>query len=87
MKDALLNIIHSSTLKTLSLTGITEVPSTFFFHIVHLTTLELDDFIFENANSLTHGGLGVTLMASQAVIDRCVWRLEMEQTPYEIPFI
>ena len=95
MKDALLNIIRSSTLKTLSLTGVTELPSTFFFHIVHLTTLELDsllpeDFVLENSSSLTQAaseGLGVTSMSSQAVIDRCVWRISRDHAPYEILFI
>jgi hypothetical protein len=42
LKDALSNIIHTSTLKTLSLSGITQVPfTTFLLHIVHLTTLKL----------------------------------------------
>ena len=42
LKDALSNIIHSSSLKTLSLRGITKVPITFFLQIVHLATLELN---------------------------------------------
>ena len=69
MKDALSNIIQSSTLKTLSFVGLTNVPITFFLHIVHLTTLELDSFfpIEENSSSLTRA-------ASKSVIDRCVWR-------------
>ena len=37
LKDALSNIIHSYTLKTLSLADITEVPITFFLHIVYLS--------------------------------------------------
>ena len=41
LRDALSNIMLSSTLKTLSLAGISEVPISFFIHIVHLTTLEL----------------------------------------------
>ena len=58
LKDALSNIIHSSSLKTLSLRGITKVPITFFLQIVHLATLELnslsvDDFFDDNSSSLT----------------------------------
>ena len=76
LKDALSNIIHSPNLKTLSLQGITKVPITFFLQIVHLTTLELHSvsvkdfeiFVDENSNSLVP-------MASQMVINRCVWRL------------
>ena len=76
LKDAILNIIHSSTLKTLSLTGITEVPITFFFHIVHLTTLELDfimpiDFVGDSSSK------GVAPKTSHIAIDRCVWRFKM----------
>jgi hypothetical protein len=41
LKDALSKIIHTSTLKTLALSGITQVPFTFLLHIVHLTTLKL----------------------------------------------
>ena len=92
MKDAILNIIHSSALKTLSLTGLTEVPITIFFHIVHLTTLELhslspNDFIGENSCSLTHADSKGAVMASQTVIDRCVWRFSARETRCEIPFI
>ena len=73
LKDALSNIIHSSSLKTLSLRGITKVPITFFLQIVHLATLELnslsvDDFFDDNSSSLTP-------MTSHTVIDRFVWRL------------
>ena len=80
MKDALSNIIHSSTLKTLSLNGIAKVPNTFWLHIVHLTKLELDflspkDFGDENSSSLTRtASKGVAApMASHAEIDQCVW--------------
>jgi hypothetical protein len=85
LKDALLNIIHSSTLKTLSLTGITNVPMTFFLHTVHFTTLELNsilpnDFVSENLSSLTRADLrGVAPMASQTVIDSCVWHFTDER--------
>jgi hypothetical protein len=77
LKDALSNIIHSSSLKTLSLTRLVNVPMTFFLRTVHFTTLELDsiyDFASENLSSLTRADLkGVAPMASQTVIDRCVW--------------
>ena len=93
VKDALSNIIHSSTLKSLSLSGITKVPISFFLHIVHLTTLELhslspNDFGGENSRSLTRAASkGVAPMASHSVIDRCVWRFGEEHSRYEIPFI
>jgi hypothetical protein len=79
LKDALSNIVHSSTLKTLSLWGITKVPITLFLHL-HLTTLDLfflpNDFCDENSNSLTWvGSKGVAPIASHMVIDRCVWYL------------
>ena len=70
LKDALLNIIHSSSLKVLFLEGVTNLPNTFFPHISHLKTLEMyllspDDF-GNNSSSLT----------SHPMIDRCVWRLD-----------
>ena len=76
MKDALLNIIHSYALKTLSLTDIIEVPITFFLHIVHLSTLELlslspNHFGDENSELSL-----LTWAASKGVapvIDQCVW--------------
>ena len=79
MKDALSNIIHSSTLKTFSLNGVAKVPNTFWPHIVRTTTLELDslspiDFVDENSSSLTWtASKGVAPMTSYAEIDRCVW--------------
>ena len=80
LKDALSNIIlHSSSLKTLSLRGIAKVPITFFLRIVHLTTLELhslspNDFGDENSSSLAQAApKGVAPTASHTVIDRCVW--------------
>ena len=81
LKDALSNIIHSSSLKTLSLRGITKFPITFFLHIVHLTTLELfylspNDFgNVENSESNSLTSTGVAPMASHTVIDQCVWHL------------
>jgi hypothetical protein len=91
LQDALLNIINSPTLKTLYLTGVTKVPTTFFLHIVNLTTLELSsisplDFYDENSSSPTRAAsMGVAPMASHAVIDRCVWRIEQDHPRYEIP--
>ena len=81
MKDALSNIMRSSTLKTLCLNGITNVPST-FLHIAHLRTLELhyltpNHFCDENSSTLTRAASkGAAPMASSSytVIDRCVWR-------------
>ena len=79
LKDALSNIILSSTLKTLSFTGVT-VP-TFFFQTLHLPTLELHsllpiDFGGENSSSFLRAATKeVGPMASHAVIDRCVWHL------------
>ena len=79
LKDALLNITLSSTLKTISLRGITRVPITFFLHIVHLTTLELhsispNDIVGENSSSLTSKGMSPMASQTVPVIDRCVWR-------------
>ena len=81
LQDAILNIINSSTFKTLSLVSFT-VPITFFSHIVHLTTLELhslspNDFIGENSWSLTQAD-SKRVAISQAMIDRCVWRFSVE---------
>jgi hypothetical protein len=78
VKDALSNIIHSSTLKTLVISGIIEVPST-IFHTAHFTTLELDtlspdDFVEKNSSSLTRAASkGVAPMACHTAVDRCVW--------------
>ena len=90
LKDALLNIIHSSTLKTLFLKGVSEVPITLFFHIVHLTTLKLDsispyDFAGRNSSSLAPA----EAREPHAVVDRCVWcfNSKQEDSKYEIPFI
>jgi hypothetical protein len=79
MKDALSNIIHSSTLTTLYLKKVVNVPITLFLGIVHLTKLELDclspnDFGGEQSSSLTSTALkGVATTASHTVIDHCVW--------------
>ena len=87
LKDAFMNIIHSSTLKTLSLTGITKMPIT-FLHNIHLMTLELgsispNDFVDVNSSSLER--VALQGMAC-TVIDRCVWRFWTSIEEYEIPF-
>jgi hypothetical protein len=99
LKDALSNVIHSSTLKIFSLKGITNVPITVFLHIVHLTTLELHSispinvYMDENSSYLTRAASkGMVPMASHAVIDQCIWSFGREQATwyenwYEIPFI
>ena len=83
LKDALSNIIHSSTPKTLSLEGVTNVPTTLFLDL-HLTTLKLllspEDFCDENSTSLTRvASQGVAPIASHTVIDRLVWHLDDEE--------
>jgi len=80
LKDALSNIIHSPTLKTLYLEGLFNVPITLFLG-VHLTNLELDslspnDFDGEQSSSLTPAASkGVATTASHTVIDQCRWYL------------
>ena len=86
LKDALSNIILSSSLKTLSFEGITNIPTTLLLDIAHLTTLELisltpNDFCYENSSSLTLAALkGEAPVASDIVVDRCVWRYGYEQS-------
>ena len=93
VQDALLNIIYSPTLKTLSLSGIAKLPMNFFLRIVHLTTLELDsltpnNFDGENSSELTRAASkGVAPLSSHSVIDRCVWRFKEKHARYETPFI
>jgi hypothetical protein len=87
LKDALSNIIHSSTLKTLSLTGISGLPTTLFLHIVHLSTLELHYIKFcdedSSSESLTRAAsMEVTPVASHTVIDRCVWHFREQRAYY-----
>jgi len=83
LKDALSNIIHLSTLKTLYLDKLANVPITLFLGIVHLTKLKLgsishDDFDGEQSSSLTPAASkGVATTASHTVIDRCVWCLRI----------
>ena len=72
LKNALWNIMLSSTLKTLCLSGITNLPMSLFLHIAPLTTLELDslspnDFCEEYSSMLTRA-------PTYGVIGRCVWR-------------
>ena len=81
LKDALSNIILSSTLKTLSLTGIIVPISTLFPRTLHLQTLKLYSFLpmdfgDENSSPL------VAQMASRRVIERCVWHLPHVSGPY-----
>lgn len=84
LTDALSHIIHSSTLKTLSLVDVSDVPITLFLDIVHLTTLELhslspSSFYGGNSTSLTREvSKGAATTASHTVIDRCVWHFERE---------
>ena len=79
LKDALSNIIYSSNLKTLSLEGITNLPTTFFLPIVHLTTLRLisdslNDYHYIHPNYATQAvSNGVV-----SVVDRCIWRLRKD---------
>ena len=81
VKDAFSNIIHSSSLKTLHLDGISNLPITFFID-VHLTTLVLyrvspNDFGGEDSSLLTGAGSKAVapMASSHTVIDRCVWCL------------
>jgi len=91
LKDALSNIIHSPTLKTLYLKRLVNVPITLFLG-VHLTNLELDslspdDFDGEQSSSLTPAASkGVATTASHTVIDQCIWSL-WGSTWYEISYI
>ena len=77
LKDALLTIICSSTLKTLYLTRV-NVP-VMFFHGIHLTKLVLisllpNDFDGEQSRLRTPAASeGVAATASDTVIDQCVW--------------
>ena len=69
LKDALSNIMYTSSLKTLSLAGvmITKVPITIYS----------DDFCNENLSLLTWAASkGMAPTASHTVINRCMWRLE-----------
>jgi hypothetical protein len=76
LKDALWNIMLSSTLKSLSLDGIINLPISFFYHMGPLTMLELYSLsptdLSDEYSSL------MTRAASNEVIDRCVWRFGEE---------
>ena len=91
LKDALSNIIHSPTLKTLYLKGIVNVPITLFLG-VHFTNLQLhslspNDFDGEQSSSLTPAASkGVATTTSHTVIDQCIWDL-WGSTWYEISYI
>jgi len=75
LKDALSNIIHSSTLKTLHLKDVANVPTTLFLDIVHLTELTLTSVRFdgEQSTSLTLAASKGMATTSHPVIDHCVW--------------
>jgi hypothetical protein len=79
LKDALSTIISSSTLKTLHLDKVLNVPI-MLFHGIHLTKLGLsslspNDFDGEQSRLLTPAALeGVATTASHTVIDQCVWK-------------
>ena len=90
LKDLLIHhasciMIPSRPTLTLSIEGITKVPTTYFLYIVHLTTLELhsvstDDFGYENSSSLTRAASkGVSPATSHVVnllvIDQRMWLL------------
>ena len=75
LKDALLTLIHSPTLKILSRTRVNNAPITLFLG-VHLTKLHLSSVSFnhssgEQPSSLTPKGVATT--APHMVVDRCVW--------------
>ena len=85
LKDAFLNITHSSNLKILSLIEITNIPITFFLHIVHLTTLELycslplNDFgNDENSSPMTWAVSKGVASHMVPVVDRLEWFLRKE---------
>ena len=78
LKDALSTIIHSSTLKTLSLKGF-RVPITLFLG-VNLTKLKLTDHLLPDESDVAQSRLlikeasdGVATTASHTVVDHCVW--------------
>jgi hypothetical protein len=77
LKNALSNLIHSSTLKTLILRNVINVPITLF--PAYLTTLKLDsispgEFDGEQSSSMTWAASkGVASTASHMVVDHCVW--------------
>jgi hypothetical protein len=92
LRDALLKIIYSftdSTLKTLSLRGITQLPVTFFSHIVHLKTLELHSFfpyafVGDNSSSPAWAASKVVTPIASHTVDRCVWHLDFDEN-LELP--
>ena len=71
LKDAILTIVHSSTLKTLYLCSVS-VPIMLFLGI-NLSTLELDDFSPNDFDGVQSGVLTSEEVAT-TVVDRCVWR-------------
>jgi hypothetical protein len=77
--DALSNIVHSATLKTLGLNNAINVPVTLFFGVIHLRRLELDSlppnhFVGGQSNAPTPTAFReVATTASCVSIDECVW--------------
>ena len=76
LKDALSTLMHSPSLKILSVHTIHNVPITLFLGIVHLTELHLSSVSLnysdgEQPNSLASKGVATT--TSHTVIDQCVW--------------
>ena len=65
------------------------MPTSFFQHIVHITTLKLHSISlidFYEESSLTRSALkGVAPIASHSVIDHCFWCFALSE--YEISFI
>jgi hypothetical protein len=89
VKDALSNILHSSTLKTLVLDGVANMPITVLLGIVHLTKLELrnvwpHDFNCNRSSSLTPKAVAPTA-SHTPVIDHCVWYLPDEDRCTRFP--
>jgi hypothetical protein len=89
MKDALSNIILSSTLKFLYLSYIANLPIAFLLQITHLKTLVLDsltpnDFFDEYSSPLTQAA-SKRAAASHTVpvIDNCVWHFGDRHNSHE----
>jgi hypothetical protein len=76
MRDALWNIMLSPTLKSLCLSGISNLPISFFLHVAPLKMLQLDSLspndIYEEYSSL------LTLAPSNGAIEECVWHFADE---------
>lgn len=80
LKAALSNIVYSSrsTLKTLHLESVSNVPISLVLDIVHLTELELvsifpEDFDFDHPSSLIPADSKGIATTAYPVIDQCMW--------------